>query len=75
MFTYCPFGKRHSSLTVRESERACARTRARASPATEKLVSLKLSDFPLLQAGGATMTSGAGDGKTFKLKTLQLVTM
>jgi hypothetical protein len=40
-----------------------------------KLLSLKLSDFPLQQAGGATMISGAGDGKTFKLKTLQLVTM
>jgi uncharacterized ParB-like nuclease family protein len=35
VFLYYAFGKRHSSLTVRESGRAGARTRVRASPATE----------------------------------------
>ena len=45
-------------------------------PSDRKLLSLKLSDSPLQQAGGATMTFRAGDGKTFKLKTFStLVTM
>ena len=48
---YCPFGKRHSSSTVRESECECARARASARAATNpKLLRLELFYFSNGQA-------------------------
>lgn len=70
VFWYCPFGKRHSSSTVRESECERASVRECGRAKRPKTFKLKTLDSPLQQAGSATMTFGAAKLLSLKLCSL-----